>query len=193
MFEKLTRLLSVFFMLSIAINAYSQSADYGRPAGFLRMEVQPNDEKLASTPFDPFGKSLNSQIFGLTGGMSEDSGDQIRLWDAVRQSYISAFLADETGDREKDGQWLDADLKPSNILLVPGLGFFIRNNHGLPQNAYLAGKLPLDSSKTLTLYPSFNLFSYPYASKLLALCAQCNIYAHNDYSNECKNIYYRPI
>jgi len=30
MFEKLCRLLFVFFMLSIAINAYSQSADYGK-------------------------------------------------------------------------------------------------------------------------------------------------------------------
>ncbi|MFZ2653688.1 MAG: hypothetical protein WAX69_02680, partial [Victivallales bacterium] len=74
---KLCRFLSIFSILSIAINAYSQSADYGRPAGFLRMEVQPNNERLASTPFDPFDKTLNSQIFGLTGGMSEDSGDQI--------------------------------------------------------------------------------------------------------------------
>ncbi|MFZ2655608.1 MAG: hypothetical protein WAX69_11820, partial [Victivallales bacterium] len=72
--------ISILFTLSFflsAASAYSQSADYGRPAGFLRMEVQPNNEKLASTPFDPFDKTLNSQIFGLTGGMSEDSGDQI--------------------------------------------------------------------------------------------------------------------
>ena len=33
----------------------------------------------------------------------------------------------------------------------------------------------------------------PMNDSLRSLCAPCNIYAHNDYSNECKNIYYRPI
>ena len=94
--------ISILYTLSIflfAASAYSQSADYGRPAGFLRMEVQPNDEKLASTPFDPFDKTLNSQIFGLTGGMSEDSGDQIKLWEEFRGHTLVIDSAEKVGNQ----------------------------------------------------------------------------------------------
>ncbi len=159
-------LLSVLMLIFSSTPLFSQAVSFGRPSGFIRIEIQPNEEKLASTPFDSFSPSLASQIFGLTGGISENSGDQIKLWDAIRQAYVQAFLADGTGDSEKDGSWLDASLNPSGIILVPGVGFFIRNNHGTVQSAYLAGKLPLCNSRKTTLYPSLNLFSYPFASKI---------------------------
>ncbi|MFA6568373.1 MAG: chitobiase/beta-hexosaminidase C-terminal domain-containing protein, partial [Victivallales bacterium] len=136
----------------------------------MKIEIQPGEERLASTPFDAFDSTLNFLLSGqLTGAAVPGSADQIKVWDSSVQGFRSAFLADGTGDQDKDGKWFKDNVgwEPSDILLFPGMGFFIKNNQLTAQSLFLSGRIPLDDSKILTLQPNLNLFAYPFSSKIL--------------------------
>jgi hypothetical protein len=97
--------ISLSLLLLITIYPQSQSDDYGRPAGLIKIEIQPDEERLLSTPFEAFEPALNLVLSGqLTGARHPADADQIKIWDAAIQGFKSAFLADGTGDHEKDGK-----------------------------------------------------------------------------------------
>jgi len=160
-------LLLPFLLL---ISNYSQSADYGRPAGLMRIEIRPGEERLTSTPFDAFDSNLDLLLSGqLSGAASPENADQVKIWDTSVQDFKSVFLADNTGDPNRDGKWFkdNVNWEPSDITFSPGIGFSIKNSHLAAQTIFLSGRVPLDNSKILTLQPNLNLFSYPFSSKLL--------------------------
>ncbi|MCX6985947.1 MAG: chitobiase/beta-hexosaminidase C-terminal domain-containing protein, partial [Lentisphaerae bacterium] len=104
----------------------------------------------------------------LTGATVPENADRIKIWDSSVQGFKSAFLADYTGDPNKDGKWFkdNANWEPSDIVLSPGIGFFIKNGQLTAQALFLSGRIPLDDSRILTLQPAMNLFSYPFPSKI---------------------------
>lgn len=159
-------LLISFFLITI----YSNSADYGRPAGLMKIELQPGKETLTSNPFDSFDPTPNS-LFSeqLCGAINPENADQIRIWDSSIQDFSSAFLAGFTGDPDRDGRWFKDNInwEPADITLYAGIGFFIKNNQAMSQNIFISGKIPLDDSRILTLQPNLNLISYPFPSKIL--------------------------
>ncbi|HPN85097.1 MAG TPA: hypothetical protein PK821_07175, partial [Victivallales bacterium] len=158
---------SLFFFA--ASKLLSQSADFGRPVGVLRIHVEADSEKLCSSPFDAFDPSINFFLKDqMIGASSPTQADQLKIWDGAMQNYKKAFLAGNTGDQNKDGKWFknDETWTPSDISIQAGMGFFIKNNQTAAQNVYLSGKLPMDSSRSLTLSPSLNLFAYPFSSSI---------------------------
>ena len=171
MLRKFSRIISAFLILSITINAYSQSADYSRPVGLIKIEIQPGTEKLSSTPFDAFDPSINGLILGqLTGGNTHATSDQIIIWDTTLQTPgdRSAFLAGSTGDDNKNGKWYKdfTSWDLSDMSISTGMGFRIKNNQLAQQKVFLTGLVPLDATRTVTLQPDINLFAYPFASKI---------------------------
>jgi hypothetical protein len=159
----------LLFHILLLSSLYSYSEDYSRPAGLIKIEIKPSEEKLSSTPFEAFDANLNILLSGqLTGAATPENADQIKTWDSSAQSFGSAFLADGTGDQEKDGKWFKDNInwEPSDMLLSPGIGFIIKNSQLMAQSLFLTGRLPLYDSKILTLQPNLNLFSYPFASKI---------------------------
>ncbi len=159
----------IWFILLIITTITSISADYGVPSGWMRLEIQPGEEILASTPFDAFDSRLNRLFCGqLYGAATPGDGVQIRIWDSSVQGFRSAFLAGDTGDQDKDGKWFKDNVswESADITLFPGIGFFIKNNQLTVHRIFLSGSVPLDDAKILTLQPSLNLFSYPFTSRI---------------------------
>jgi uncharacterized repeat protein (TIGR02543 family) len=156
-------------ILLLLITIYSRSADYSKPAGLIKIGIPPGEERLSSTPFDPFDSNLNFLLSGqLTGAAIPANADQLKIWDASSQDFKSAFLADSTGDHDRDGKWFkdNVNWEPSDIVITPGIGFFITNNQLMPQTLMLSGRVPMDDSRILTIQPDLNLFSYPFPSKI---------------------------
>ncbi len=154
----------ITFLTSIS-NVYAQTEAYGKPAGFIRIQVPAQAQKSMSYPLIPFNNGINSVLSGqLTGETTNATADKVSIWDISSQQYIYAFKADNTGDGAKDGKWFfdDTTWTPSTITFSPGKGFFIHNNHGATQNVFILGKLPLDDSSTVSISQNQNLVGYPY-------------------------------
>ena len=159
----------IWFILLIITTITSSSADYSAPSGIIKLEIQPGEEILASTPFDAFDSSLNRLFDGqLSGATIPGNADQVRIWDSSVQGFKSAFLGDNTGDKNKDGKWFkdNVEWEPTDITLFPGIGFFIKNNQLTVQSLFLSGRIPLDDARILTLQPNLNLFSYPFPARI---------------------------
>lgn len=161
------RLLVFFLFIIIASEAYAQTSAYGKPSGFVRINIPQNSQKLASIPFIPFNTNINNVFQGqLTGEATETPADKVIIYSVATQAYISYFKADNTGDSEKNGKFFSSDWTLSTLTFAPGMAFWIQNCHSSSQNVFLAGELVLDNSKTLTLYPQMNLIAYPFSSRI---------------------------
>ena len=150
--------------------SFARGSDaYGKPAGFLRLDIPPNSERLASTPFIPFAPSFDACFVGqLTGAPEASDADQIAKWDATAQSYVAAFKADGTGDLGKDGKWFALGSKwiASPLTLLPGEGFYIFNNHAVAQQVFLCGQVVLDDCQPIAFPSGLTLFASPFSSGL---------------------------
>ena len=157
------------FSLVFCQAAFAQTSSYGKPVGFVRIEVPANSQRLSSIPFTPFNSSLNALLDKqLTGESQASTADRIIKWDSSQQGYLSSFKAENTGNSELNGKWFvdDTSWVPSALTLLPGDAFFVQNQHSTAQNVFLMGKLVLDQNKSIALSPEMNLFAYPFSSKI---------------------------
>jgi parallel beta-helix repeat protein len=161
--------LFMCFLLILNISSYAQTNAYSKPTGFLRLNIPENTQTLVSTPFEPFDGTLNNFFLGqLTGESTDSTGDRVIKWLSQTQSYTSAFKADNTGDSAKNGKWFEEGINwtPTTLTLSPGEGFWIQNQHSATQRVFLMGKVVLDDNKSITFSPAYNVFSYPFTSKI---------------------------
>ena len=170
MHRKLPGVLAVFSLLMLQSMVTLADTDaYSRPAGFMRVQVPANDQKLMSSPFVFFNSGLDSVFSGqLTGESNQNDADKIVKWDSTIQDYVSAFKADNTGNSQRNGKFFadDTSWTPTSMTLSPGDGFFIQNEHNSAQTVYIMGKIVLDNSLALTLSQNYNLVSFPFSSKI---------------------------
>lgn len=140
-----------------------------KPVGFVRLTATSNQEILVSIPFDAFDASINAVLKGqLIGATNAEGADHVFKWDVSGQQYLSAFLADDTGQTNRDGLWFEDDVNwiTSTLAFHPGEGFWIESRHPGTQAVYLAGTIVLAGTNSVTLGPALNLFSYPFSSRI---------------------------
>jgi len=73
---------------------------------------------------------LNNTTFsnGAVGSDAPGASDNILLWNASNQSYVTYFIAGGIGDPQYDGKWFTEDAQPAtNVYLQPGQGFWYRH------------------------------------------------------------------
>lgn len=159
-----------FLSLANTLSMAQTSVVAGRPAGFIKVELDAASQKLVSTPFEAFSSGVDSALQGqLKGSSTADGADRVATWDALSQGYRTAFKADGTGDSAKDGKFflLGSDWTPSGLTVAPGTGFWLQNMQGYAQKAYLSGRVPLSGTAQVQFSPGMNLFSYPYAGSIM--------------------------
>ncbi|OGV33635.1 MAG: hypothetical protein A2020_11115 [Lentisphaerae bacterium GWF2_45_14] len=172
-----SKLLLFFLLIMIACDASAQTSAYGKPSGFVRINIPASSQelleqgivskKLVSIPFTPIDTNINNIFQGqLTGESTEDLADKVSIYNVATQSYNIYFKADNTGDSEKNGKFFSSDWTASTVTLTAGMAFWIQNYHTYSQNVFLGGHLVLENSKTLSLYPQANLVAYPFSSRI---------------------------
>lgn len=73
---------------------------------------------------------LNNTTFsnGAVGSDGAITSDNILLWNASNQQYVTYFIAGGIGDPQYDGKWFTEAAQPAtNISLQPGQGFWYRH------------------------------------------------------------------
>ncbi len=76
------------------------------PVGVLRLELPAESQRLVALPFEAPDASVGQVLRGqLVGAATWTAADRIAKWDAANQQYVYAFLAADTGDSNKDGNW----------------------------------------------------------------------------------------
>jgi hypothetical protein len=162
--------VAVIILAGVLVFSSSVLADniISRPVGLVRVEISAQGQALVSLPFEPFDENINSVLAGqLTGGTNLSTADAILKWDSANSIYIRAVKVSATGLPEINGKWIsDFDsLKPSDVTLLPGEGFYILlNKQAVNQSVILAGKVVLAATNEMALLPGMNLISYPFST-----------------------------
>ncbi len=130
-----------------------------RPAGFVRIEINGNNQALVCMPFDAFDPLIN-EVVGtnqLTGSAEPGTADRVLKFDPVVPGYTTAF--------KSDGNWYDlVTLELSEMELNPGTAVWIDNRQGVTQQVFLAGELVAGESNSVVLLPGLNMLGYPYST-----------------------------
>jgi len=130
------------------------------PAGFVRVEVEAQSDRLLALPFKPFDDLIDSVIGDqLTGPPAAAASDRVLTWDPEEAAYREAVKV--------DGAWFtDASAATRSwISLGVGDAFWIRNRQEAGQVVVLAGEVVLDPTRT-TLFSPVTLFGYPYSTAI---------------------------
>jgi hypothetical protein len=138
-----------------------------RPAGFVRLVVPAHEQRLLSMPFRPFDPSIGAVLADqLTGGTNAAEADCVLKWDTTFAEYVQAVKVGGRGNGDVDGRWVsERDARTSSDLtLLPGDGFVVRNRQALDQTVALCGEVAGDSTNTIIFAPSLTLFGYPYST-----------------------------
>jgi hypothetical protein len=151
---------SLFVLTSclFPVGALAQTNVVSRPVGFVRVEVPAQGQALVSLPFEPFDENINAVLAGqLTGGTNAATADAVLKWGGTGYEY--AYKA-------PDGRWYFSLDTPtlSEMTIVPGEGFWLRNRQTFGQTVFLAGEVILTDSVSVSVTPSFNLLGYPFTS-----------------------------
>ena len=161
--------LTITLGCGLPFMGYTASDYVSEPAGFVRVDVASNESILVSMPFVPFDASIEAVFSSqLKGAATEAEADRILKWSRDAQQYVVSFKADGTGDPGKNGRWFEGGTNwvLSTQTISAGDGFWIQNRHE-GQNVFLGGSVVLAGTQSLEFASGFNLFGYPYSSRLL--------------------------
>ncbi|MEI6562929.1 MAG: hypothetical protein WCO42_01335 [bacterium] len=137
-----------------------------KPVGFIRVSVPANKLALCSIPFALSDPSIQSILSGqLTAGTNAATADQILKWDPVSQQYRIIYRLAGSGNLALDGSWVESTtsgLMRSPAFILPGEGFWIKNQHSVTQSVFVAGEIIVSDSVSITASPHLNILGYPY-------------------------------
>lgn len=140
-----------------------------KPVGFVKIVIPPKSSVLGSAPFVFSDSSIQSILSGqLTGGSNATDADQLLKWDPATQQYRIIYKLQESGTLSLNGSWVESTpsgtaLSPA--VIVPGEGFWIKNQHSVTQSVFLAGEIVVSASVSITAYPRMSLLGYPYDAR----------------------------
>ncbi len=152
----------VLLGLFLGYPLHAEDAGVAAPVGFVRFWVPSHDKVLVSSPFDPFDSALSAVLGSfLSAGESQETADQVMIWDPRLQRYSTAWKSPVSAAGQS--LWVDdAQGGASKQVVVPGLGFWVVNNHPEQQSLYLRGRVILDDFRLLKMESAYNLIASPF-------------------------------
>jgi hypothetical protein len=137
-----------------------------KPVGFIRISVPPQQQVLCSVPFALPSRSVQAILSGqLTGGAQAGNADQIMKWDAATQKYRIIYKLEGADNLALEGSWVESTSSGpvlSSAVILPGEGFWIKNQQATAQSVFLAGEIVVDASVSVTAARGLSLVAYPY-------------------------------
>lgn len=159
-------LLVLVVSIVCAGGAFSSFAQTGEVyslnvVGFQKITASSQGLTMVSTPFDKSSNTLDGVVGNqLYGHKSSTYADNINVWDAASQQYLSYFL-------KNDGKWYDLSNNPATGRINTAMGFWILNNRKLSNEVVVvSGDVVADSVITNRLLPGLNLVSYPFSTEV---------------------------
>ena len=133
--------------------------------GFQKMGYESGLE-IKSNPFE--GMTLR-EVAGNDGKYTTTSdpadADNLLVFDAANQQYIRYYLRSHSSIGRPE--WRIGTQWATNVYLYPGQAYFYRSRLGIVRTNVVAGDVVLASAVTNTVRPGLQLFSYPFAARVL--------------------------
>lgn len=139
--------------------------------GFQKVAAPAAKLEIAGTPFEAANDTLDAVVGPqLTGSDGPGVSDNVVMFQATNQQYVTYFIAGGIGDPQYDGKWFTTSLQPAtniNALVPPGRGFWIRSRQSVTQTVVFAGDVVSAGAITNHIYSGLQLLSYPYSTAIL--------------------------
>ncbi len=127
-----------------------------RRVGLFPLRLNPG-RNLVALPLLPTSGDLVTVLGqALTGGSNALTADRVMKWTGT--GYQMAWLVNGTGTAY-DGKWLnESGSALSDMTIQTGEGFWVEIRRGHPAvTLWLAGEVPCDSARAITVNPGLNL------------------------------------
>ena len=130
--------------------------------GFQQIPLPPQGLGIGASPYLKGSPDVN-EVLGeqLTTGPDMTSADAVYFFDPSNQVYRIAYRYDDG----TNAYWRDNNSQTvATNLIVPGSGFWIRNNQSTGQSLIVYGQVNTAPTSTVRVVPGLQLLSYPYAT-----------------------------
>ena len=147
---------------SFAVTAPAQEVYSLNIVGFQKMAVQENLQ-IHSNPFEAM---TIRELVGNSGvhGTSESVADNVVLYDAQNQEYLTYYLRSHSSIGYPE--WRRLTTWATNVYIQPGQSFFYRSRLAQVRTNVAAGDVVLATAVTNTIRPGLQLISYPFTARV---------------------------